>query len=612
MTDVIQLLPDNVANQIAAGEVVQRPASVVKELMENAIDAGATALRLIVRDAGKTLIQVIDNGCGMSETDARMCFERHATSKIREARDLFSIRTMGFRGEALASIAAVAQVDMRTRRATDELGTLVQVEDSLMLTHEPISTHPGTNLSVRNLFYNVPARRNFLRSDTVEMRHVMDEFQRIALAHPDLFFTLHHNDQELLHLTPGSLRQRIVRIYGDILNKKLVPVRQDTEMLNISGFIGNPEYFRRARGEQLFFVNNRFIKSNYLHHAVMSAYEDLLPAETYPFYALFLQLDPARIDVNVHPTKQEIKFDDEKVVYNILKVTVRHALGTHNAMPSLDFDAEPAFQTTRPSSSIQPTDTFQTPNRDDAARHRSNLNNWQKLYDDMAPEGRKEEDAPWEQAPTPGVVASVLQQESHLRPEEPDPAIPEKKEPTQLHRQFILVQIKSGIMLIDQHLASERILFERYLDSMSRQPASAQQLLFPRHLELSAADASTLKDLIPDLQKLGFDISPFGGNEFVVHGIPAELGQHGKEEDLLERVIAQFREHLELQLGIHENLARAMARNAAIRRGRILTVQEMQELIDQLFACAMPGNSPGGKPCIKTIPLEELNKYFSV
>jgi DNA mismatch repair protein MutL len=611
MTDVIQLLPDNVANQIAAGEVVQRPASVVKELMENAIDAGATALHLIVRDAGKTLIQVIDNGCGMSETDARMCFERHATSKIREARDLFSIRTMGFRGEALASIAAVAQVDMRTRRATDELGTLVQVEDSIILAHEPISTHTGTNLSVRNLFYNVPARRNFLRSDTVEMRHVMDEFQRIALAHPDLFFTLHHNDQELFHLTPGSLRQRIVRMYGEILNKKLVPVRQDTELLNISGFIGNPEYFRRARGEQLFFVNNRFIKSNYLHHAVMSAYEDLLPAETYPFYALFLQLDPARIDVNVHPTKQEIKFDDEKVVYNILKVTVRHALGTHNVMPSLDFDAEPAFQTTRPSSSLQPPDTFQTPNRDEAARHRSNLNNWQKLYDDMAPEGRKEEEAPWKQPPNPGAVASV-QQESHIRPEEPDPAIQEKKEPTQLHRQFILVQIKSGIMLIDQHLASERILFERYLDSMARQPASIQQLLFPRHLELSPADANTLRDIIPDLQKLGFDISPFGGHEFVVHGIPAELGQHGKEEDILERVIVQFREHLELQLGIHENLARAMARNAAIRRGRILTVQEMQELIDQLFACAMPGSSPGGKPCIKTIPLEELNKYFSV
>lgn len=611
MTDVIQLLPDNVANQIAAGEVVQRPASVVKELMENAIDAGATELRLVVREAGKTLIQVIDNGCGMSATDARMCFERHATSKIREARDLFSIRTMGFRGEALASIAAVAQVEMRTRRATDELGTLVQVEDSVVLAHEPISTQPGTSLSVRNLFYNVPARRNFLRSDTVEMRHVMDEFQRIALAHPDLFFSVHHNDQELLHLTPGSLRQRIVRIHGDILNKKLVPVRQDTEMLSISGFIGNPEYFRRARGEQLFFVNNRFIKSNYLHHAVMSAYEDLLPAETYPFYVLFLQLDPARIDVNVHPTKQEIKFDDEKVVYNILKVTVRHALGTHNVMPALDFDAEPAFQTTRPPAGPGPFDAFRRPEREDAFRHQSNLNNWQKLYEDMAPEGRTAEDAPWEQVPQRGAFASV-QQESQIRPDEPDSAIQEKKEPTQLHRQYILVQIKSGIMLIDQHLASERILFERYLDSMSRQPAAAQQLLFPRHLELSAADANTLRDLIPDLQKLGFDIAPFGGQEFVIHGMPAELGQHGKEEDILERVIAQFREHLELQLGIHENLARAMARNAAIRRGRILSVQEMQELIDQLFACAVPNSSPGGKPCIKTIPLEELNTYFSV
>ena len=344
MADVIQLLPESVANQIAAGEVVQRPASVVKELLENAVDAGAARIKLIVRDAGKTLIQVMDDGCGMSEMDARMSFERHATSKIRDAKDLFRINTMGFRGEALASIAAVAQVELRTRQAMDELGTRIVIEDSTVKIQEPCQCPAGTSLSVKNLFYNVPARRNFLKADPVEMRHIMDEFQRLAMAHPDLFFSLQHNDQELYHLPPGNLRQRVVKIFGEVVNKKLVPVQQETEILRISGFVGKPDYFKKARGEQMFFVNKRYIKSPYLHQAVVSAFEDLLPSDAFPLYVLFLEIDPARIDINVHPTKQEIKFDDEKLIFNYLKVTVKHALGSHNVTPSLDFEQEPAFQ----------------------------------------------------------------------------------------------------------------------------------------------------------------------------------------------------------------------------------------------------------------------------
>jgi DNA mismatch repair protein MutL len=613
MTDVIQLLPENVANQIAAGEVVQRPASVVKELLENAVDAGASQLRLIVRDAGKTLIHVVDNGCGMSETDARMCFERHATSKIREAKDLFAIRTMGFRGEALASIAAVAQVELRTRRNIDELGVRVVVEDSVVKAHEPVSTPTGTSIAVKNLFFNVPARRNFLRSDAVEMRHILDEFQRIALAHPDLFFSLHHNDSEVLHLPAGNLRQRIVKIFGDALNKKLVPVQQDTEILNISGFVGNPDYYRKARGEQLFFVNERFIKSNYLHHAVVSAYEDLLPSDTYPFYVLFLQLDPSRIDINVHPTKQEIKFDDEKLVYNYLKVTIRHALGSHNITPTLDFEQEPAFNAhqTQPSGDRPDTnrvDSFRRPAPStDNARHESNLREWQTMYDAM-PEGAASNTITM--ASGSDAAGAAFQQRSSMDADDL-PATQEKKEPYQIHRQFILTQIRSGFLLIDQQAASERILYERYLEALAQQPIATQQALFPKNLRLSAADAAILNDILSELNSLGFDIAPFGGTEFVIHGAPAEMGNSGMEEALLERVLAQFKENMELQLGIHENLARSMARNAAIKRGRLLRVAEMQELIDQLFACTVPYSSPGGSPCMQTYNLEDLQKYFS-
>lgn len=620
MSDVIQLLPESVANQIAAGEVVQRPASVVKELMENAIDAGASKIQLIVRDAGKTLIQVIDNGCGMSETDARMCFERHATSKIRDARDLFAIRTMGFRGEALASIAAVAQVELRTRRAADELGTRIAIEDSLVLAQEPCQCPQGSSIAVKNLFFNVPARRNFLRGDTVEMRHVLDEFQRIALSYPDIFFSLHHNDLEIFHLPAGNLRQRIVKIYGDVVNKKLVPVEEDTDILKITGFVGNPDYFKKSRGEQMFFVNHRFIKSNYLQHAVISAYDGLLPTDAYPLFVLFLDIDPTRIDINVHPTKQEIKFDDEKLVYNYLKVTVRHALGRNNITPTLDFDTEPAFQATptrapytepevdERNRSVGSFGGSQSGKTSEKQRQNDNLRHWERFYEGLSAAERSSPESESGAAP-----------QFELRASEEPTGLDDahgsfskgQKEPYQVHGQYIINHIKSGFLLIDQQAASERILYERYLNAMSAQAVATQKALFPKTLELPPADAAILRDILPEINMLGFDLEAFGGNSFILHGAPAELTGVLSEEALLEKVLNQYKDNLELELGVQDNLARSMARNAALRRGQMLNTLEMQDLIDHLFACSIPFQSPSGKKCFITFDLEDLQKRFN-
>ncbi len=635
MSDVIQLLPDSVANQIAAGEVVQRPASVAKELLENAVDAGATKVQLIVRDAGKTLIQVIDNGCGMSETDARMSFERHATSKIREAKDLFALNTMGFRGEALASIAAVAQVEMRTRRATDELGTRIVVEDTTVKVQEACQAPQGTSISVKNLFYTVPARRNFLKADPVETRHIMDEFQRVAMANPDVFFSLHHNDSEIYHLPAGNLRQRVVKIFGEAVNKKLVPAEQETDILHITGFVGKPDYFKKARGEQLFFVNKRFIRSNYLHHAVMSAYEDLLPPGTYPLYVLFLDIDPASVDINVHPTKQEIKFDDERLVYNFLKVAVRHALGSHNVTPTLDFEQEPAFQqrltpapVLRPEREANSVGSYR-PSRpepgEDAARHASNLEHWQKLYEGLQLFGDKTagelDGAPLQgelggaqisgelgNPPSPTAMAGRIQ--ILEMDDESENFSKGQREPYQIHGQYIVSHLKSGFLLIDQQAASERVLYERYLAALENQPIATQKALFPKTIELTPADAALLRDIIEEVNRLGFEIAEFGGNTFAIHGSPAELRGGHAEEILLEKVLTQYKGNLELQLGTRDNLARSMARNAALRRGHSLTSQEMQDLVDRLFACAVPYNSPSGRKCFIQFDLEELQKQF--
>lgn len=638
MADVIQLLPDSIANQIAAGEVIQRPASVVKELMENAVDAGSKNIKLIVKDAGRTLIQVIDDGCGMSETDARMSFERHATSKIRSADDLFAIRTMGFRGEALASIASVAQVELRTRRHASEMGTLLLVENSRVKSQEPCQTAGGTSFSVKNLFYNVPARRNFLKTNTVEFRHILDEFERVALANPDIFFCLHHNGSEVFHLPPGNLRQRISGVFGNTINNRLVPANEDTDVIQIKGFVGKPEFAKKLRGEQYFFVNSRFIKSSYLHHAVMSAYEEVLPKEMYPFYLLFLDIDPARIDVNVHPTKQEIKFEDDRLVYNYLKVAVRHGLGQYGVMPSLDFEQEgglklpyltvkqeqerpivtpprnsSAWQSDEPKTSSAGRESNTTSSR----REENNLRNWQLLYQDLGEndeEGLTEgaadqnEDEPLE---TFTIGSSWEAEENTLSSTNEEDAFSKKhKAPYQLHATYVVSQIKSGYMLIDQQAAHERVLYEQYLNRMEERSGASQQQLFPITLNFSPNDATLLKDLLSEIQPLGFDVQEFGVNTFVVNGIPVELVGKASERSILESLLEQHKIGLELQLNTRESLARSMARSAAIKRGQLLNELEMQALIDQLFACTMPFRSPFGKKCFVTYELEDLQKQF--
>ncbi len=630
MADIIQLLPESIANQIAAGEVVQRPASVVKELMENAIDAGAKSVKLIVKDAGKALIQVIDDGCGMSETDARMCFERHATSKIREASDLFAIRTMGFRGEAMASIAAVSQVELRTRPHNQELGTRIAIEASKLVVQEPCQCTAGSNLSVKNLFYNVPARRNFLKSNPIEMRHILDEFQRIALANEDVFFSLHNNGTEVFHLPTGNLRQRIVGIFGNNFNPKLVPVKEETDVMSIGGFIGKPEFARKTRGEQLFFVNDRFIKSGYLHHAVMTAYEELLPKETYPFYVIFLEMDPARIDINVHPTKQEIKFDDERLVYNYLRVAVRHALGSHSIMPELDFEAETSFSATKNFGlpfSVAPQSDFEAemsqPRRQEhsdrsggferpttTSRDDLNLRNWQKLYADIDE---------MEETPRQGVVPNegdetITIGSNWAATGELDDAgssfSKNQKEPYQVQSSFIVSHIKSGFILIDQQAAHERILYERYLETLENKQVFTQKELFPKTFTLPTADAAIFGDIMSTINELGFDIQEFGKDTFIIHGIPADLTGGQNEVKIIEMLLEQYKRNIELSLDLKENLARSMARSAATKRGTSLSVREMQELIDQLFACAMPFKSPSGRNCFVSFDMDELEEMF--
>ncbi|GJM33571.1 MAG: DNA mismatch repair protein MutL [Saprospiraceae bacterium] len=614
MADIIQLLPDAIANQIAAGEVIQRPASVVKELMENAIDAGSTSVKLIVKDSGKTLIQVIDNGCGMSETDARMSLQRHATSKIRQAEDLFAIRTMGFRGEAMASIAAVAHMEMRTRRQTEELGVRLVVEGSEIKTQEACQCTSGTSISVKNLFFNVPARRNFLKSNTVEMRHILDEFQHVALAHPDIFFSLHHNNSEVFHLPAGNLRQRIISIFGNQYNKRLVPVSEETDVLKLYGFVGKPEFAKKTRGEQLFFVNQRFIKSGYLNHAVMTAYEGLLTKDAYPLYIVFIDIDPERIDINVHPTKQEIKFDDERLVYNYLRVAVRHALGQYSIMPTLDFNQETSFAPDRLNAAAkQQTSSSGYPTikpEKGAGRPEpsplqiSNQKNWSKLYDGLDEFVTQEEDAS-----APVTIESEWSGGNTLD-DTTGSFSQQKSVPYQVHATYIVSPIKSGFLVIDQQAAHERILYEQYLAVLEKQSALSQKQLFPRSITLPPADATLMQEILPKINLLGFDIQEFGTHTFVINGIPAEMTGKQDEAKVIEGLLEQYKRNIDLKLDVRENIARAMARSTAIRKGQNMTVEEMQSLIDKLFACALPFRSPTGRSCFLTFELEEFAKRF--
>jgi DNA mismatch repair protein MutL len=613
MSDIIQLLPDSVANQIAAGEVVQRPASAVKELMENALDSGATNIKLIVKDAGKSLIQVMDNGSGMSETDARMSFERHATSKIRKADDLFSIRTMGFRGEALASIAAIAQVEMKTRKKNTEVGIKIDIEGSEVKSQEACSCPEGTSISVKNLFYNVPARRNFLKTDSVELRHIIEEFQRVAIPNPEVSFSLHHNSTEIFHLPAGNLKQRLMNIFGSSYNTRLVPVEENTPIVNIKGFVIKPEFAKKTRGEQFFFLNKRFIKNGYLHHAVQSAFEQLLPSDSYASYFLLIDVDPKTIDINIHPTKTEVKFEDEKAVYAFLRSTIKKSLGQFNIAPSLDFDQEAHLYNMplkpldgiikAPTIKVNPdynpfTNVNPGPAKTYSESQLSNKANWEKLYSrhaDNQPEFEIKKEDPQQS------VDPEWDQQLHES---------NKKTAYQLHNKYILSHIKTGFMVIDQQGAHERILYERIMESLEKHKSATQQELFPKTLEMNASDFALVKSLEPEIKAMGFDISEFGKNTFVIHGIPADTADHDSAS-LLEGLIENYKQNLqELKSDKRENLARSMAYNMAVKSGKELRQEEMNNLIDELFACSMPYSTPGGKPTITTFSLEDLDKRF--
>ncbi len=631
MSDVIRLLPDSIANQIAAGEVVQRPASVVKELLENAIDAGATQVQLLVKEAGKTLIQVIDNGAGMSETDARMSFERHATSKIRSSDDLFKIRTMGFRGEALASIAAVAQVELRTRREADELGTRVCIDASEVKTQEPVSTPQGTNLCVKNLFFNVPARRNFLKANSVEMRHVLDEFQRVALANPEVGFVFHHNDSEVYTLPGGKLSRRIVDLFGKSYREQLAPCQEETPFVSVTGFVGRPEFAKKVRGEQFFFANNRYIRHNYLHHAVLSAFEGLIPDNSHPFYVLFIEIDPAHIDINVHPTKTEIKFDDERSVYAIVRAAVKRTTGVHNLAPSLDFETNTNFMSTgqafagpslsfrsAPATALAPERkvipaTPHLPEKPITQRH--NVSNWSRLFDGM--ENRNFErdrflnrlttDAPDEilAPPEPAQTSLTLQSKANRLAIQPD--LPEIETlPVQIHNRYLLAQVKSGMLLIDQRAAYERILHDKYLLLLDKRNGSSQALLFPKTVSLQPGDAALVRELSAEITALGFDFRETERNDFLIQGVPAELSDED-EQQLFEGMLEQYKLHQsDLRLDKLQRLARSVARRTAQRHDQRLSTEEIRALIDQLFASNSPRYTPGGEPTMVLLSLDRL------
>ncbi|WP_299249597.1 DNA mismatch repair endonuclease MutL [uncultured Cytophaga sp.] len=609
MSDIIRLLPDNIANQIAAGEVVQRPASVVKELLENSVDAGSTSVQLIVKDAGKQLVQVIDNGKGMTDSDARLCFERHATSKIRSAEDLFAIKTFGFRGEAMASIAAVAQVELKTKQAENELGTLIRIEGSSIIVHEQTAHPVGTSISVKNLFYNIPARRNFLKSNSVEMRHIMDEFVRVALAYPHVAFSFYHNDLELFNLPEEILSKRAVSLLGGSYREQLIPCKEETDFVSISGYIGKPESARKTRGDQFFFVNNRFIKSHYLNHAVMHAFEELIPGDSFPFYILYIEIDPSNIDVNVHPTKTEIKFDDEKTVYAIIKACVKRSLGTHNIMPSLDFDFNvnvsgfTGLSANNDSNTNEYKEFTTKPFASQSSTERSNQSNWERMYSGM--ENNREE-----------VYQESIKMLSAINGKEDVARLDkellhtENTSTFQLHQKYIVTQIKSGMMLVDQQAAHERILFEKYIGMLQNKFGSSQQFLFPQTLELSASDFALVLEMEDDIRKLGFVFNVFSNTTIVVNGVPSDV-KGGNEKDLFEGLIEQFKQNrTDLKIDRQENLARALAKRSAIRAGNKLTLVEMNSIIDQLFACKTPNFAPDGNLTVVMLDMDKIGRLF--
>lgn len=588
MLDVIKLLPDGVANQIAAGEVIQRPASAVKELMENALDAGATQIDLVVKDAGKALIMVIDNGCGMSETDARMCFERHATSKISKAEDLFSIRTMGFRGEALASIAAIAQVELRTRRKEDEVGVKIINEGSVVKEQTLVPMPVGTTFTVKNLFFNVPARRNFLKSPAAEMRHIVEEFTRVTLMNPEVGFTFTSDGKELYHLYPGNLKQRIMGLFGSHYDEKLLPVHQDTDRVSIHGYIVKAEFAKKTRGEQYFFVNKRFIKHPYLHHAIENAFLEMIPKDSFPGYFLDIEVDPADIDVNIHPTKTEVNFIDVKLVYAILHAAVRKAIGQNNLSPMIDFD-EPANlgfdfgEVVKSSNPIVQPEVPVNPSYNPFRQHQERVRpseDWRLLYGERT--------------------------DSESRAETPQ-QIEQKSRYLQLSQSYIVTTVKSGLLVVDQHLAHSRILFEKFLKEMETNSGHSQQELFPQPFTLNANDASLFRELMPELQQVGFSLEQVNPTTFMINGTPADLSG-GDPVDLLEKMLENYKiNRTDLQLERKLGIAKTMAAQLSVKSNTPLSEPEMQNLVDQLFGCNVAEVAPDGKKIYTLLTLEELN-----
>ncbi|HTB52724.1 MAG TPA: DNA mismatch repair endonuclease MutL [Ferruginibacter sp.] len=620
MPDIIQLLPDNIANQIAAGEVIQRPASAVKELLENAVDAGATEIRLIVQDAGKALIQVIDNGKGMTEIDARMCFERHATSKIKNIDDLFHIKTMGFRGEALASIAAVAQVELKTKKAEDTAGTYIEIDNSVVKKQEPVAMEQGTSIAMKNLFFNVPARRNFLKSNPSELRHIIDEFIRVAMSFPEVFFSLNSNGQEVFHLERGTLKQRIVQILGNTYSSKLVSVQEKSDYMNIYGFVGKPETAKKTRGDQYFFVNNRFIKSAYLNHAMTNAFDEMIAKDSFAMYVLFIDLDPSQIDINVHPTKQEIKFEDEKIIYAFVQSAVKHALAQFSVSPTLDFELDATIQsldavnkpfTDENKSSASSSSLFKTFTQKNQAHfieNKSELKHWKDVYE---PSKKEEYRQPIADDRTAGTYrhAAIVDNSEPLTAGLSNFVI-EHSTLLQLHNTYIVLQNDAGFLLVHQQNAHERVLYERFTNAVAGKPIATQRSLFPGTIELTPVDVLVLNELLPDLHFLGYQIEAFGKNTFVIQGTPADLEQ-GSEKTAIEKMLEQYKHFSnDLKYSKREKLLRSLAWQQAIKAGTAISQKEMKILLEDLFACTTPNITPNGKPVYTAFKKNELDKMF--
>lgn len=616
MSDLIRLLPDSVANQIAAGEVIQRPASAVKELLENAVDAGATQIKIIIKDAGKSLIQVIDNGSGMSETDARMCFERHATSKIREANDLFSIRTLGFRGEALASIAAIAQVELKTRKVDEEVGTALLVEGSKVKSQEPVACPQGTTFSIKNLFYNIPARRYFLKSDNVEFRHIMEEFQRVTLVHPDIEFSLYNNDKPVFQLTKGNIRQRIVHLFGSPMNEKLLPVEATTELVKVSGYIGKPETARKTRGEQYFFANGRFIKHPYLHHAVEQAFEELIPDSAIPSYFLYIEVDPGTIDINIHPTKTEVNFQHGQLLYASIRTSVKHALGMFSLSPTIDFDSEPTFDFVTPKG-YEPKAPTVTVNPDynpfrkpqnflkANAGMTANRAGWEKMYEGIS----EQPDQKTEHAQFPDAKFNFAPGETETNAE-PVNNTPEANKLFQVQNRFIVANVKSGLLIIDQQKASERIIFERISANAEGQAITKQRMLFPQSLHLAPVDAEIMKEIAEDMDSLGFEISDMGNGSFVINTLPSKMPT-SEIEGFIDLLLEDFKKNRsDSSEDQRIKLARLIAGKMAVKTIKTLKAEEMQQMIDELFSCQLPDIAPDGSKLLKIIQVAEIDKLF--